>query len=212
MSPSRRVDSLVSVRSAITVEASVPARPTAEPKRRRFPERPRVRAEVAGAETHAAALVRPRTRPGRSPVPCPSRQVVVPFTMTILIPRAGRAGSTKSPTSLTLSGSNTTRSAYAPFRSTPRSGKPNHFAGRPHAAHGLFQREQPDITRIMTEHARERAPQGCRGRPMRSAGFSRINRAITTCARTSARFSATTSQSHRGTSERRRLHGWMSLQ
>jgi hypothetical protein len=168
--------------------------------------------EVTGAETHAAAVVRPRTRPGRSPVSYPFRQVVVPFTMTILIPRAGRAGSTKSPTSLTLSGSNTTRSAYAPFRSTPRSGKPNHFAGRPHAAHGLFQREQPDITRIMTEHARERAPQGCRGRPMRSAGFSRINRAITTCARTSARFSATTSQSHRGTSERRRLHGWMSLQ
>src|SRR5438552_18443177 len=72
-----------------------------------------------------------RSLPGRLPVCSASLMTMRPFTMTCSIPTGYSCGSSYVARSATRFGSNTTRSALAPARITPRSRSPNRLAGSP---------------------------------------------------------------------------------
>src|SRR3954468_7946098 len=78
----------------------------------------------------ATGYFRRNTRPGVASVNLPSRRTGTPFTSTSPTPSASFCGSAYVAVSRTVAGSNTTTSANAPGRSTPRSVILKTVAGR----------------------------------------------------------------------------------
>src|SRR6266536_6216101 len=98
-------------------------------------------------------------RPGCAPVWAPSCQTRVPFTSTWAMSAAGVAGCSKVARSITRSGANTHRSVGAGLDAAAV-GQAEALCGKAgHAPDGFLQRKQPDLAAIVSEHARERAPQ-----------------------------------------------------